>query len=526
MNNQVLLLVSIFSSEKEKHGTLKKIFLPMKKKKENRIVLEGVVFCVGAAIMIFEMVGSRILAPYMGTSLFVWTGIIGVILGALSIGYYYGGLRADASPRKQSLSAILVFAAISILFSIFIKDMFLVFLNETITDMRLSAALASLVLFAPTSMLLGMVAPYAARLKMDEITHSGSIVGRLYALSTIGSIGGTFLAGFVLIPLMGSTKILFCIAGLLLLCAFALTPFPKRINILIGIHLFLLSAAGAYAWNDNLLFPGIIQYDTKYNHVRIYHYVDSRTGKPAQLMRINNESSSAMFLEDDELVFKYTAFYDLAEYFVPHFSSALMLGGAGYSYPKHFLQRYQNATIDVVEIDPDLTNIAKKHFRLKDNPRLTIIHEDGRTFLRKNKKKYDVFLGDAYKSFYSLPYHLTTKEAVEDIFKSLNKDCVAIINIISRIEGKGNDFLRAEYATFADVFPQVFLFPVQKENNGRDIQNIILVASKSIAPFSMKSENMSLQKMLSHHWKKPIEKSEVLLTDDFAPVEHYIQKML
>lgn len=492
-----------------------------------KYILEIVVFLVGASIMVYELVGSRILAPFMGTSLYVWTGIIGIILGALSIGYWWGGIIADKNPTGKNLAQILFITAIFLLFVIFIKDIFLETLTQKIKSVQMGATLASLVLFAPASILFGMVAPYAVRLKMEHVKNSGKTVGVLYSLSTLGSIAGTFFAGYVLIPTLGTTKILFLIAATLLLCAFLLNPFLKIKKLFHVLFLFFLCSFGAYAWDENVFYPQMTQYDTQYNHIRIYDFVDQNTGKSAQILRTNNEASSAMFLESDDLVFEYTKFYDLGEYFSPHFTSAIMLGGAAYSYPKYFLHRYPNATLDVVEIDPKLTEIAKKHFRLQDNPRLQIFHEDGRIFLKNTKKKYDVFYGDAYKSLYSLPYHLTTQEAAEEIYNSLNKNGVALINIISPINGKGAAFLHAEYNTFARIFPQVFLFPVRDIHNEEKIQNIMLVASKNKTPFHMKSNNTYIQKLLDHTWNTTsYQTGNMILKDNYAPVEYLIEKML
>lgn len=491
-----------------------------------KFILEAVVFLVGASIMIYELVGSRILAPHLGTSLFVWTGIIGVILGALSIGYWWGGILADKKPEPSALARILLWAAGIILVVIFVKDIFLSILTANITSVRLGAALSSLILFAPASVLLGMVAPYAARLKMDQIKNSGKTIGRLYALSTLGSIAGTFFAGFYLIPQMGSTKILFLVAVVLLFCSLLLNPFKKIKTSIISAVLLVVSLGQMLVWNESLFSPGVARYDTQYNHVRVYDYLHKKTGQWAKVMRLNNEVSSSMFLDSDELVHEYTKFYDIAEHFAPQFKSAVMIGGAAYSYPKYFLKQYPNATLDVVEIDSQVTEVAKKHFRLKEHPKMNIIHEDGRTFLKHAQKKYDVFLGDAYKSFYSLPYHLTTKEAVQEIFNHLTEDGVAVVNIISPLEGEGSTFLSAEYNTFAEVFPQVFLFPVRGMESAHIPQNIMLVASKRTDAIQMINTDAHIQNFLSFAWENPTLASDFILTDDYAPVEYFIDKML
>ena len=198
-----------------------------------KFFLEIIVFICGAVVMAFEIVGSRMLGPYVGTSIFVWTGIIGVILSCLSLGYYYGGKIADKKPEFKLLAMIILFAGLFIAISTLIKDGLLGMLLNAFSNVKLISLLASFILFSIPSVLLGMVSPFAARLKIKTLTKSGSAVGTLYAISTLGSITGTFLAGFYLIPSFGVTSILYLMALILVLSAILLffiyktTPKPK-----------------------------------------------------------------------------------------------------------------------------------------------------------------------------------------------------------------------------------------------------------------------------------------------------------
>ncbi|MCB2219108.1 MAG: fused MFS/spermidine synthase [Bacteroidetes bacterium] len=173
-----------------------------------RIHLEIVVFVCGAVVMAYEIIGSRMLGPYVGTSYFVWTAIIGIILLSLSAGYYTGGWLSDQKPRTNLLALIILLAGIYILLTVFIKDPFLNFMIKTIQNLHWVSVLSSLVLFSIPSLLLGMVSPFAARLRMNSVASSGKTVGNLYALSTIGSIVGVFTAGFYLIPHFSISMIL------------------------------------------------------------------------------------------------------------------------------------------------------------------------------------------------------------------------------------------------------------------------------------------------------------------------------
>ena len=490
-----------------------------------RYGIEIIVFICGAVVMIFELVGSRILGPYMGTTIFVWTSLIGIILGSLSIGYWLGGYFADKKPKIEILSTIIFLSAVSIIISTIIHRYFLSHLSSFIFDVRLQAVIASIVLFAPASIFLGMVSPYAIKLRLKHVNSTGKIAGNLYAISTIGSICGTFLTGFFLIPFFGHQNILYFLSALLLSISIILF-FSVRSNVkgvfAVLFLLFLFALKFLIIKQNN----SVIDIDTKYNRVMIYETNDYLSGKPAKYMRINNEYSGAMFLDSDELVFRYLKYYDLAEHFNPDFQRSLLIGGATYSYPKHHLKKFPDATIDVVEIDPELTKLAREHFRLSDDPRLKIIHEDGRTFLNNCNEKYDVVFVDAFKSQFTLPYQLTTRESVEKIYDILNNESIAILNIISSIDGKNSLFLQAEYLTYQSVFQQVYLFAIQNMENKEQLQSLVLVALKSNKIPVFNSSDSILNEYLKHFLKNGIETTVPILTDEFAPVEFYMSKAI
>lgn len=182
-----------------------------------KINLEIVVFLCGGVVMAYEIIGSRMLGPYVGTSMVVWSSIIGIILFSLSLGYYSGGRLADASPTYGRLAMIIGLAGLFILAGLLFKQPLLTFLTRVLSSVSLISILSSLSLFTVPALLLGMVSPFAARLRIQDQSTAGATVGTLYALSTLGSIAGTFLAGFYLIPGFRITTILVFLAGLLLL---------------------------------------------------------------------------------------------------------------------------------------------------------------------------------------------------------------------------------------------------------------------------------------------------------------------
>jgi spermidine synthase len=203
-----------------------------------------------------------------------------------------------------------------------------------------------------------------------------------------------------------------------------------------------------------------------------------------------------------------------------------MLGGCAYSYPKDFLKRFPNAHMDVVEIDPVMTELAKKYFRLKEDARLTTYHEDARRFLNRSDKTYDVIYGDAFNSISSVPFQLTTKEAIQREYDLLNDGGVVLANLISSIDGTSGKFLRAEYATYRSIFPQVYLFPVAFPENGARVQNILLVAIKSDVSPLFESKDSELAEYLKHRWQKEVKNDLPILTDDYAPVDYYKRESL
>jgi spermidine synthase len=379
-----------------------------------------------------------------------------------------------------------------------------------------------------------MVSPYAVKLKMKKLDTSGRTVGNLYAISTIGSIAGTFLAGFFMISFFGSTKILLILSLSMVVVSIVAYRKGMKLHNIAAVFLILFVASGLGLPDNPIKKDGTVEMDSKYNHIKIMDRqvrikVDGKyeEAKRVKVMQVNSSLSSIMSLEDDDLVEMYTRYYRLAEHFMPRIGSSLMLGGGGCSYPKDFLANFKNASMDVVEIDPKLTEMAVKYFRLKKDARITFYHEDARTFLNRNEKKYDVIFVDVFNtgSNFSIPFQLTTLEAVTRMYESLKDDGVALMNIISAIEGKKGKFLRAEYTTFSSVFPQVYLFTVDSLD-GSEVQNIMLAALKTTTIPSFKSRFDELNRYLKRLWVKDIKQDMPVLKDDFAPVEQLMKELI
>ncbi len=486
-----------------------------------KYVLEISVFVCGAIVMIFELVGSRVLGPYFGTSTFVWTTLIGIVMGSLSIGYYWGGRVADKKASLKGFSLIIFGAGFFIFTTFFLMDILLFNAFRLFKNSTVILFFSSILLFVPASVLLGMISPYAAKLKLSNLKSSGKTIGNLYALSTMGSIAGTFAAGFYLIPKFGTGTLLVMISLLLvLLSMFVFLNKKPLFKILASFVLFCFLpfsdiTSQVYAGSN------LVDTDTQYSRVWIFEDEDDATKRPVRNLKIDRKNSSSMFLDGDDLVYDYTKYYDLGKHFNPAFEKSLLLGGAAYSYPKHYLKTFPDAKLDVVEIDPRLTSLAKEHFQLKEDENLRIFHQDARIFLNETKEKYDIIFGDAFGSQYSIPFHLTTKEAAQRHYDALNDDGVVVLNVISAIEGDSGKFLRAEYRTYRQMFPQVYVFPVQRKDEGEITQNIIMVALKSEKKPSFKSNDPITQEQLSHVLRNKIKLDMPVLTDDYAPVAYY-----
>lgn len=494
----------------------------------SKYVLEIIVFISGAVVMILELAGSRILAPYLGTSIYVWTSLIGIILGSLSLGYFWGGKLADKKPDFKTFSFLLLMAALLVGIVGLIQSPVLRGIERFVPDIRVGAVVAATLLFAPASIFLGTVSPFAVRLKIKDVSQAGSTAGRLYAISTVGSIFGTFLAGFFLISFFGSSRILIFLAGLLFLLSLlaCYRKVPKSLQA--GRFFTALVLGASFVHTTFMQHPGHLDIDTSYNRIIIEEMIDQTTQNPIRVLRTDHSwGQSVVFTQEpDRLYFAYNRFYRLAEHFLQHRNRALLIGGGAYTFARDYLNRNPAGHIDVVEIDPQFTILAKKYFFLQDDPRITSVHDDGRTYLNRTSRIYDVIYLDVFKSAVSLPFQLTTLETFSVMSDRLEDKGALLANFFTPITGEDGRFFRAAFWTLRQIFPRVYAFPIQEPEDGGSIQNVIVVALKSedIPVFS--SDDQEHAAYLSHLWKEEIPRDVPLLTDDFAPVEHYLAEVI
>lgn len=443
-----------------------------------KYMLEITVFICGAIGMILELVAARVLSPYVGSSNLIWTTIIGVMLISMSIGYWLGGKKADKDPNINNLSNLILLGAL-ITSLIPLMETILVSNFAKISDnLVLIALITSAVIFGIPSFVLATVSPFAVKLRDKEYKNLGEISGRTSSLSTIGSIFGTFLAGFFLIPTFGVRTIVLTITIVLLVLAVLLYENKNKkyfifISI-IAISIFVFQILGKVVFEKQN--PDIIEdIDSEYSRIWVKQVTANNT--TYKTLQVENGLESYIDEETGEMGAKYLYYYDLADYYLKDFNSTLMIGGAAYTYPTHYLEKFQNKKIDVSEIDEKMTQLAVEQFNLDiNNERLRIYHQDGRSFLNTTKNRYDVILIDAFKGE-NAPFELTTYEAMKNAKNILNDNGMVITNIISSVEGRDSDFIKYEYSTYKKIFDDVKVFKVRQEND-TERQNLILIGFK------------------------------------------------
>jgi spermidine synthase len=498
--------------------------------------LAVLVFVSGMASMSLEFAASRILIPVFGSSIYTWGSLIGVILTGLSLGYHIGGKLADKNPNFLKLCLVIFTAGLYIIFIPFIAPTITSSFIQVVSNSQYASLFAVFTLLIAPTFLLGIVSPYAIKLATRRLAELGNVSGNLYSLSTIGSIVGTFLTVFILIPTFEINYIIFGLGVTLMVFSslFGLARFPKVLTVFVVVVLLLffpsisLSSAGNVMVHTGTL---VYEKETLYSHLDVIDYGNIRT------LYLDGNIHSQMYKDKPEELFNtYTKYFHLGFLFNPNAKDVLFVGGGGFSGPKNFLSMYSDVRMDVVEIDSDVIKAARDYFNLPvDNgSRLMIYNDDARNFLSKTEKKYDLIILDAFSQNY-VPFHLMTLEYFQLLDKKLTSDGVIISNNIGSMAGDRSDIVRAIYKTISQVFPSLYVFPT--EDNPRNLQNIMLAALKTPTEEYSKEElrqlasnndrnNHNSSTVLAdldyseHLYEAELKTSDVpLLTDQFAPVE-------
>jgi len=501
-----------------------------------------VVFLTGASVLIIEVTAVRILSPFYGNTIFTMSSIITIILAALSFGYYIGGKLADKRPSILLFFLIIFLSGCSLLF---LHVFGLIILP--LVSMRLSILsgplLSSIFLFLIPSLLLGTLSPFVIKLQSEAFPDRGvgTLSGQIFFWSTLGSITGSLLTGFVFIPNFGVNEIV--IVNSILLFALGIVPVAvldkekKYIyKIIIPVFLFVLFAMLGKSigsiWKKNFVYNT----DTMYQNISVTEGTWKNDRDIKALAFSGNGIQSAVYLDEKDptdLVFDYTKYYSLYNIFNPTIKNILVIGGGAYTVPRAFLYDLPEATVDVSEVDTDLYDIAKKYFFLKDDKRLMVSSKDGRRFLQDSTKKYDFIFADAYGSSLSIPSHLATNEFFKLSKSKLNDKGVFVANIIGSLSRQKPSFLFSEIKTFKKTFPNSYFFAV-KSTKQINAQNIIFVGLNSNEIFDFNSsDKISFSK---YNFSKTLPQkiinmnrfdlsSDAILTDDYVPVDYMNRNM-
>ena len=484
-----------------------------------RLRLGAVVFTGGAGTLATEIAASRLLAPYFGSSTIVWANIIGLILVYLSVGYWLGGKLADRRPEPRVLGRMILVAALAIAATPFVArpilDLAVRGLDAVSVGAVVGSFFAALALFAVPITLLGAVAPFAIRLALENVGEAGTVAGRLYALSTVGSIVGTFLSAIVTIPLLGTQRTMLGSAALLVLASALLLGARWQLLTLAAAALLLIPP-GTIKASEGLLF----ETESSYQYIQIVERSDG-----SRALHLNEGIAVHSVWHPDSVLTGgvWDTFLLVPPLLDRPPESMLVIGNAGGTVARAFGQLYPEVEIDGVEIDPEVSEAARRYMGLDDNPRLEVISADGRPYLELTDERYDVIVVDAYHQPY-IPFHLATTEFFEAVREHLSPGGVVALNVASV---PGDDLLsEAIGSTVLSAFPQAWRWKPLRFNElmlglDRPLTREQLAERVEGAPPAVASLVSLFQEGL-----EAVRSVERPLTDDRAPVEWLTDRMI
>lgn len=513
--------------------------------------LRVVVFVGGGVSIGIELAASRLLAPFFGTSLFIWANLIGLTLIYLSIGYAVGGRIADRWPHIALLYAITAVAAfvtglIPVLAQPILAKSLTAFAAVSLGGFY-GSLVGTLVLFAIPVTLLGCVSPFAIRLALASVSGAGNTSGSLYALSTVGSIVGTFVPTFLLIPRIGTfrTFYLFAIALLAvsLIGLFRAPRTDQRLRLLIGAAVLLVIMLGIATFGQRgFVRPVeggrqvIWQGESAYNFIQVGR--DPATGANELYLNEGHAIHSLYYPGDavQPLSNGPWDYFAVAPFFQANerpaaIKDVCIIGLAGGTVAQRMNQIYgAGVQIDGVEIDPKIVDVARQFFNL-DASHVNVIVQDGRYYIRTTDKHYDVIAADAYHQPY-IPFQLTTQEFFREAYNHLNDNGTFIVNA-----GRSNTDYRLVNVisdTMRSVFPNVYLIDTPA------FTNTMVIGTKNPTSLANFAANINAVRQTNPtsalvtlgdaaikdgHIREAAPGSQIF-TDDLAPVEDLIDRIL
>ncbi len=539
----------------------------MSRERRTAISIGVAVFLSGAVLLGVEIAASRVLAPTFGSSLYVWGSLIGIVLTGLAVGYWAGGVAADRMPSAYLLVSVLAAGAVLVALVPVIDEDVLGWIVGWDPGPRLDPLLAAAILFGPLSVVLASASPIAVRLAASTLERLGRTAGRLFSISTAGSIFGTFVTAFWLVPDLGTEQVLAIGAATLVAAALVVAIGVRLMRaslVLAGglaaaVALALSLApeqqgriAGVASQNWSPLYrqrvertPGPLdpaaigalgeQFTVRAARDTRYHRMIVADDSDSRYLRFDSSFQSGMWLDDPYRTrFLYTDYLDLGIAHRPSARNVLFIGLGGGSGPKRVWRDFPKLRLQVVELDPDVVTAAYKWFELPRDPRLAVDVDDGRRWLTRHDGQWDVIVIDAFYAD-SIPFHLATREFLQLVRQRLAPGGVVVVNIIGAITGEASKLLRSLTKTYKSSFSTVLLYPVY--NGAGDVnptytRNVILVATDSAAPSTSFLRRRwreirkttptapKLDNAIARRWARPVRFDDVpVLTDDYAPTD-------
>ncbi len=491
-------------------------------------------FVTGAIIMSFEMLGSRYLNPYFGSGIYTWAALIATVLTALMVGYFLGGWLVDRRPSHKVLAVLIAASSAYLGLVPLAADPILSVIFDNIESVRtgsLAAALA--LLFAPLT-LLGVYSPFAIRLTLRDTARSGSVAGRIYGVSTFGSVLGTLITTFYLIPSLGTRSITYLLAGLTFASALSFLIAAPAIAARRGVVLAGVIVAGfalfpGEGWAEPGIFtryePGMAprieveRAETEYNNIYVTKQGDFVT--MSFRVRRRDETESVINLRDPgALPLPYTRAMTVAVAFADKLDTMLMIGLGGGTTSRYLKRYLPDLKVTVAELDRGVISMAKKYFKLKEGDGYRIVPRDGRVLLARDAKtRYDIIMVDAFRGGY-VPFHLLTREFYQLLKKRLAPGGVAVFNVHG-----GTKLFDSTIATLTSVFGSVetvyaagSVITVVRKDAPLPLPEAKIRAA---ARQKMYKFRYDLSEILSRREVFVIDPKARILTDDFAPVNLY-----
>ncbi len=485
----------------------------------NVLTLYTIAFATNAAILVFEITGGRLLAPYLGTSVGVWAGLIAVVLGGMALGYHYGGRIGDQNASNERIGFVLFLAGIAALTAFALRDVLPTWIAVPGISVVTGSILIGTLLFVPTVVFLAAVSPLIAKNLIRDVHNSAKVVGELGAVGTAGSIAGALLSALVLIPLLGVDIILLGVAVLVLLLSYVVSR--KNVGKRVLVLVFVVTCAVYFNSLPTKAASVVADVSTAYN--RIFVTKEDFNGPVLALWTSPFGIQCLMGVDENgnvdetKLVATYQKAHELIieTAFPAGPDRMLFLGGCVESFTRYLLRKHPEAQATVLEIDPGIIEIARKYFGFDESsfPTLSTLYEDARIFMNRDHELYDLIHLDAFGSAGRVPFQLVTEEMFERIAAHLTEDGIVIVNIHGAYEGEGALYPFVYTKTLQSAFAHVALY----EFTGKPFasQNLVLVASKSQElPEILRSKNGELVVT-----RVPVNDNVITLTDNYAPVE-------